>query len=63
MPDSAAKKAWIKENSIMVSIKLMKRTESDIIEYFEAQKALGNDRSTLIKKAIREYIAAHSEES
>lgn len=58
MPDSEAKKAWMKENSKMYGIKVMKRTEPDIFEFLTKQE----QPATAIKKAIREYIANHKEE-
>ena len=54
MADSAAKKAWMKQNSRMYSIK----TESDILEFLEKQEK----PITTIKLAIREYIASRKEE-
>lgn len=52
MADSAAKKAWMKENSKMYSIKVMKKTESDILEFLESQEK----PITAIKTAIRFYM-------
>ena len=57
MPDSPAKKAWMKENSKMYSLKIMKRTESDILEFLEQQER----PVSTIKVAIREYIQNHKE--
>ena len=58
MPDSPAKKAWMKENSRTFSIKVMRRTEPDIIEFLENQEK----PTTAIKEAIRFYIVNHKEE-
>lgn len=57
MSDSEAKKQWMKANSKMYSIKIMKRTESDILEYLEKQ----DKPVTTIKQAIREYMHNHPE--
>lgn len=57
MPDSEAKKRWMKENSIIFSIKLMKRTEADLIEFLE-----GKVKGEVMKTALREYIENHKED-
>ena len=56
MPDSEAKKKWMKENSKLIPIKFMKRTESDILEYLEDKPT-----ATVIKNALRYYMT-HEEE-
>ena len=53
MPDSEAKKLWMKQNSRMYSIKVMRRTESDILEFLESQEK----PISTIKEAIRFYLA------
>ena len=58
MADSEAKKAWMKQNSKMYSIKVMKKTESDILEFLEKQER----PISTIKAALREYIASHKNE-
>ena len=58
MPDSEAKKAWMRENARQYTVKVMRRTEPDIIEFLERQEKA----TTTIKKAIREYMANHPEE-
>lgn len=51
-PDSEAKKRWIRENTKMVTIKLMKKSDADIIAYLSAVPT-----GPTIKAALREYIA------
>jgi hypothetical protein len=63
MPDSEAKKKWMEKNTIVFSIKLMRRTESDIIEYLDANLAKGVGKGTIIKSALREYMENHKEET
>lgn len=58
MPDSAAKKAWIKENTITISLRLNKNTDADLIDYLNNAE----NRHGTIKNAIRAYIAAETEE-
>ena len=59
MPDSNAKKAWMKENTIFISIKVMKRTEGDIVSYMEEMSSRGIGHATFVKMAIREYMENH----
>lgn len=49
---------WEKENVIRYSIKLMKSTDSDIIEYMEDKP-----KQTTIKKALRLLIKSERENS
>lgn len=62
MPDSEAKKKWMSENSIVFSVKFMRTTEADMIEYMEKHMKNGVAKGTLIKKALREYMTNHPEE-
>ena len=62
MPESEARKKWVKENSIIFSIKLMKRTEGDIIDFLDKLGEQGVPRGTIFKKAIREYMENHKGE-
>ena len=57
MPDSEAKKKWMKNNSTMVGVKMMNKKDADILEFLE-----GKSKATVIKSALREYIQNHSGE-
>jgi len=57
MPDSAAKRKWDKENVLIMSVKLFKNTDADLLEYLE-----GKQRGPIVKAALREYIENHKEE-
>lgn len=56
--DSEAKRRWIKENTKMITIKLNKNTDKDILEYIEAQKENNPDFSYagIFKHVIRQLI-------
>ena len=59
MADSESKKKWDKDNVLFVTTKLFKeykgdRNDQDIIDFLD-----GKQRSTVIKLALREYIANH----
>lgn len=47
---------WEKENVIRYSVKLLKTTDSDIIEYMEDKP-----KQTTIKKALRQLIKEKTE--
>lgn len=48
------KAAWDKANTKMIPVKLQHRTDADILAYLE-----GESRQTIIKAALREYMANH----
>ena len=55
--ESEAKRKWQKENTVFIGVKLQKSTDSDILQFIE-----GKQRQTVIKAALREYMANHPEE-
>lgn len=57
MPDSESKRKWDKANVIIVSTKLFRSTDADIISYLN-----GKPRSTIFKIALREYMENHKSE-
>lgn len=56
MPDSEAKKAWIKQHTYQFGVKLQNKSDADIIAFFE-----GKTRQQVLKTAIRYYIAHEAE--
>ena len=48
MPDSEAKKRWMKENSKIISFKVMLKSDADIIEFLKDRPT-----ATTIKQALR----------
>lgn len=62
MPDAPSKIRWDKENTIVFSLKIMKRTEADIYEFLTKCQANGIGKGTIIKTALREYMENHKEE-
>ena len=59
MPDSEAKKKWMKENLWLVGVRFHRKHDADIIEFLESK---GEDKQKYIKIAVREYIENHPEE-
>lgn len=57
MPDPASKKRWDKENMVLISIKLFRKKDQDIIDYLD-----GKNRHDTICNALRFYIEHHKEE-
>lgn len=55
--NSEAKQNWMKENSKVFGVRVMKNTEEDLWNYLQ-----GKEASTLFKAALREYIKNHPEE-
>lgn len=56
MPDSEKKRGWMKANTTMLTVKLNKRTDADVIEWIEKKES----KSGEIKRLIREEIARES---
>lgn len=57
MPDSEAKKAWMKSNTTMVSVKMLNKGDADILEFLRDKP-----KATIIKQALREYMSNHPEQ-
>ena len=57
MPDSEAKKEWMRKNAKIISIKMMLKGDSDILQFLEDKPT-----ATTIKLALREYMENHKEE-
>lgn len=53
---SEKRKAWEKENTVVISIKLQRSTDADILSYLN-----GKSKQTIIKLALREYMEKHPE--
>lgn len=47
-----------KEKTVMVSIRLQKSTDAEILEYLD-----GEAKQTIIKAALREYMSNHPKEN
>lgn len=62
MPESEAKRKWEAKNAIVFSVKLMRRTEPDLVEFLDKMLARGVGRCTMVKTALREYMENHKEE-
>lgn len=58
--DWQAKIDWDKENAQFITLKLMKRTEGDIIEFLSSIEK--GKKNTIIKQALRDYMKNHPEE-
>lgn len=48
---------WQKKATVMISVRLQRGSDADILEYLQ-----GEARQTVIKKALREYIQNHPKE-
>lgn len=54
---SEAKQAWMKENSKVFGVRVMKNSEPDIWDFLQ-----GKEASTIFKLALREYMERHKGE-
>jgi len=55
---SAAKQEWMKNNSKVYGVRVMKNSEPDLWEFLQ-----GKEASTMFKTALREYIENHKGET
>lgn len=56
MPNFPSKKRWDEQYTKVFTVKLMRKTDQDVIDYLEPR----NKRNTILA-AIREYMANHKE--
>lgn len=52
MPDSEAKKAWIKANTTTIATKFNNRTDADILAYLENVESKQGEIKRLLRLAI-----------
>lgn len=55
---SEAKQNWLKENSKVFGVRVMKNSELDIWNFLQ-----GKEAATIFKIALREYMKNHKEET
>lgn len=55
---SEAKQEWMKKNSKVFGVRVMKITEPDLWNFLQ-----GKEASTVFKTALREYMKNHKEET
>lgn len=51
--DMQKRAEWDKENTMMLSVRLMKSTDADIIGYIENRVEAGETRQGIIKRSLR----------
>ncbi len=56
MADAPSKKRWDAENTKVISVKFMRRTDQDVIDFLE-----NKNKHEIICAALREYKANHTE--
>lgn len=60
MPDSEAKRRWMREHSVTVTVKLMRKADGAVIDFIDREVAKGRNRSEVIKSALRAYVSSQS---
>ena len=58
MPDAPSKKRWDAENVRVITFKLFRKNDEDVIDYLE-----GKNKRDTICAALREYMENHKEEN
>ena len=59
MPDSKAKRDWMRENTRNLVIKINRNTDADIFAFLDT---LTVSYASVVKQALREYMERHREE-
>lgn len=57
MPDSEAKKIWMRENTLLITAKLNRKTDADIVAAIERSEG---SRAARIKELLRKGIEAEA---
>lgn len=57
MAETEAYKKWSREKTVMITMRLQKSTDADILQFLEDKP-----KQTIIKAALREYMNNHKEE-
>lgn len=57
MPESEAKKAWMRANTTVITVKFNHNTEQEMLDFLRAGKP-----ATIIKTALKEYMQNHQAE-
>ena len=58
MAHSEAHKAWMKENTVVISIRLQKNSDAELLAYLD-----GKQKQTEIKRALRLLIETEKKEA
>ena len=56
MAEYASKTKWDAENSVVYTVKFMRKTDQDVIDFLT-----GKNRRDTILTVVREYMASHAE--
>lgn len=56
MPESEAKKKWMKENTTVITVKFTHSTEQELLDFLRSGKP-----ATILKAALREYMENHKD--
>jgi len=56
MGESEAYKRWAKEKTVMITMRLQRSTDADILAFLD-----GKAKQTVIKSALREYMENHKD--
>ena len=63
MSKTSTKIIWDKDNAYMFTMKFMRKSEADMVQFIEDNLAKGIGRNTLMKQALREYMERQEQKS
>ena len=59
MPDTEAKKKWMRDNFLTLGFKLHRKYDADIISFLLEHESAEKSKQEILKDAMREYIESH----
>ena len=59
MPDTEAKKKWMRDNFLTLGFKLHRKYDADIIDFLLEHESKEKSKQEILKDAMREYMKSH----
>lgn len=59
MPDTEAKKKWMRDNFLTLGFKLHRKYDADIIGFLLERESKEKSKQEILKDAMREYMESH----
>ena len=57
--ETSTREAWVRENSILVAVRINKRQDPDLYNYFRGVEERGESKGAIAREALNEYLQNH----
>ena len=54
--ETSTREAWVRENSILVAVRINKRQDPDLYQYFKGVEERGESKGAIVRDVLNEYI-------